>query len=336
VRSEKASFLLKLGEAVRKKVPGSLFLEPPAVGFLGRDLSDLLHRLPPGWRALFEAHRAAAPAAFAEAERQAEGGLAVVFRPETLLLVPVLGSVPELKKEALPFPDVPFPLAPVRVLPQVAPSKEASKNPLSPLWQEGVHAFLRYSTCAPTKAAYLAVLPMQKESAAEFARMRFLLAADRLQAKKDHPEVADLAACLEAGLRRHGENLLRQPAGQGPYLLVPMRQGFLALGRGGNAVPVFWGEQEDLRLLILRSVPPAWGRVLGDLFFDTSGMPAEPLEQWATRIARETGVQKEKLLAWAEKARKGVFAAGRPGSLVVGEQISGLVLAPVLVSGELS
>jgi len=76
--------------------------------------------------------------------------------------------------------------------------------------------------------------------------------------------------------------------------------------------------------------------VLAHLFFSKSGVPAEPAERWATRVARQTGVQKARLLAWAEEARKGVLAAGRPGALVIGERVSGLVLAPVLVPGELS
>ncbi len=337
---DRDAFVACVWRAFKEAHPDAWFGESPARVFFGRDLGHLVLGLPPRWRGLFLAHMRIRPDAFRRAGARAEGGLVAVFRPEALLLLPL--RVETAPPPAGPVPDAPetaFPLAPVRAYPpvRVAPGCARVELPVQRIWWDALHAARRYSTCAAPSAPeiYAAVWETESEPVARLDRLFHLLRAERDEqlARDPGSGYPRLIACLVRGLGRYRRRLLGLDPDRGPYLLAPMRSGLLAVAAGGGAVPLLFAGEADLRQLVLRAVPPDWGRPLDLLLLDASGRPLAPAESWLERVARRYRVERARLGGWLEEAARGVRRAGRPGALVVAERVSGLVLAPVLVRG---
>ena len=321
-----------LWHEVKKKDPNQVFLEPPAVSFWGRDWVDLLKRSGP-WRALLKVHRRQNPSPFAAAEERAKGGLVAVLRPEELLLVPLWVGAELPAPRPLPLPPGRFPLAEVRVLPRVRlfPKEGTMRPPFLTPWVEGIYAALRYSSCERElrEAVYPVVWDPGRGKVESLTRLEFLVAVDRAVAPSG---VAELIGCLEEGIGRHREELLSLRAEQGPYILVPMRKGVLVVGGAGNAMPILFGDEGELELLILKSVPPEWGRVREFLLLLPQKTAEGALSAWARRVSRELGLSAGQVLNWARVAYAQVEAEGRPGAFVVADRFYGLVMSPVLYS----
>lgn len=337
---DRDAFIACVWRAFKEAHPKAWFGESPARVFFGRGLGPLVLDLPPRWRGLLSAHMRARPDAFRRAGAWAEGGLVAVFRPEALLLLPLtIDTAPPPPGPVPDAPDAPFPLAPVRVYPpvHVAPGCAWGELPVRRVWWEALHAALRYSTCVapPAPEVYAAVWATESEPTARLDRLFLLLQAERDEqlARDPRSGYPRLIACLARGLERYRRELLGLDPDRGPYLLAPMQSGLLVVAAGGGAVPLLFAGEADLRQLVLRAVPPDWGRPLDLLLLEASGRPLAPAESWLGRVAERYRVERAQLGGWLEEAARGVRRAGRPGALVVAERVSGLVLAPVLVRG---
>jgi len=326
----------KAWAAQKMQDPEGWFLEPPAAAFAGASWGAIFERLSRPWRAVLEAHRKRWPGAFAAAEQAGSTGVMAVFRPESLLLVPlaVPGPLPPWPPNLGFAPDSPkepaYPLASPRVLPLLRLDAQPSGFELlvNRVWLEAQLAALRFSTCAlPPDLPLASVFDPGSEAEARLSRLAFLQAAyePRLE-----PELRSANRRLVEALRSSRDILLSLPPLQGPYLLVPMRTGLLFVGRGGDAVPVLLGGARDYRALLARAVPPEWGPLLDLLPFDAEGRPLEDPVSWVRALARKDGVSEAKLRAWVNEAARRAKSSALGGALVVGKEMSGFVASPVV------
>ncbi len=326
-------FIQKVWEAQKVRDPEGWFLEPPAVALAGTSWDAILERLSRPWRAVLEAHRRRWPKAFATAEWAGGTAVMAVFRPESLLLVPLAAphSPPSWPPDlGFATRELAYPLTPPRVLSLLRLDAHPPRFelPVNRVWLEAQLAALRFSTCAfPRGLSLASVFDPGSEAEARLARLTFLQAAyePRLE-----PELRPANRRLVEALKSSRDILLGLPSSQGPYLLVPMRTGLLFVGRGGDAVPVLLGGARDYRALLARAVPPKWGPLLDLLPFDAEGRPLEDPVPWARSLAQRDGVSEAKLRAWIEEAAHQARSSALGGALVVGKKMSGFVASPVV------
>ena len=327
------SFIQKVWEARKALDPEDWFVEPPAAAFAGASWKAVLDRLPWPWRTILEAHRRRWPEAFSTAEARAKSGVMAVFRPETLLLVPIASPLPlpawsqvaAQTHEGLAYPPVP-----PRVLPllRIDSRPPASELPVHPTWLEAQFAAVRFSTCAfPKNLALASVFDPGIDPERRLARLTFLQAHFKHRLE---PELLPANQCLVRALIVYKEVLRSLPPFQGPYLLVPMSTGLLFVGQGGDAVPVLLGGADDYRALLARAVPREWGPLLGLLPFDASGLPLEEPISWIRALARKNGVSEAQLRVWVGEAARQAKSSALGGALVVGKRVTGFVASPVV------
>ena len=329
------SFVQKVWEARKRQDPSGWFLEPPAAYFFGASWAALEARLPDAWKALLRAHRERYPEPFREAEAMARGAVLVVFRPEEVLLVPVvapfLDALPEPPRALNPGPaPAGYPLAKPRLLPPLVLDREppGDELPVHRHWLAAHLAAFGYTTCL--KLPDLVVANVFDPGAEAEARLKRLVFLQAMHATWLDPKLHETNRCLVEGLLRFRSRLLALPATQGPYYLIPMRTGLLFIAQGGNALPVLLGGKEDFRTLLVRSVPPGWGEVLGLLPLDAAGRPLEDPIAWAEGLVQRGVLHPDDLAAWVAKARQEAKSTGRGGALVVGKRVTGFVASPVM------
>ena len=309
-------------------------MEPPAVALLGRDWEALEARLPQPWKGVLRAHRRRDPEPFAQVQREAQGAVIAVYRPETTLLLALSIPYPveplgpqEAEAPKIPLPN--YPLSRPQTLPRLTldPAPPPKELPVHPQWFAAQTQALAYSTCPDPGPQAASVFDPGREAEARLKRLIFLHAAPL------GPHEAGLRRAkrrFAERLERHRRRLLSLPPHQGPYHLIPMRTGLLLIGQGGNAVPVLLGGLDDFLALIHRNVPPEWGAILALLPFDAQGRPQEAPREWARKAAERNGLSRDRLARWIAKARALAKAGGRGGALVVGKRITGFVASPVV------